>query len=137
MKKISIIAVAILLLSGCYSSSKMARMSDGNLIDITQDAEEYEVSVLDPGFETWFASTWSLSKDRDEAYYAHWNQRYVSEWNFKATRPHTARFFNSQIQYDPTVNYGIEVERKLYYYFRWVDTKLGIPILDARPPGLV
>jgi hypothetical protein len=45
--------------------------------------------------------------------------------------------FDMLINYEPTVDYGMEVERKLYYYFRWVDTKLGIPILDTPPPGAI
>ena len=135
MKGTSIIALVIIFLSGCYSSSKLVRMPDENLIDIAHDEEEYELIILDPAFETWFATTWSPAKDRNQAYYSNWNQQYVTEWNYKATRPHATNFFNSQIQYDPSINYGIEVDRKLYYYFRWVDTKLGIPILNARPPG--
>ena len=42
---------------------------------------------------------------------------------------------NNMIQYDVSIDYGMDVERKLYYYFRWVDTELRIPILDNPPPG--
>ena len=135
MKNVSGIIIVILFLAGCTSSNRMMAVSDENLIDITQNEEEYELIVLDPGFDTWFATTWSPSKDRSQAYYSSWNQQYVTEWNYKATRPHTSNFFDNLIQYDTTIDYGIEVERKLYYYFRWVDTKLGIPILNIRPPG--
>jgi hypothetical protein len=100
----------------------MLAVKDKNLLEIEQNEEEYELLVLDPGFETWFLTTWSPAKDRNPSYYKMWNQRYVNAWNY-------------QIQYDATIDYGMEVERKLYYYFRWVDTKLKIPILDSPPPA--
>jgi hypothetical protein len=110
-----------------------------NIIDITKndDQEEYELIVLDPGFDTWFTTTWNPAKDRSVNYYSHWNSQYVSAWNYKASRPHYSDMFDMLINYEPTVDYGMEVERKLYYYFRWVDTKLGIPILDTPPPGAI
>ncbi|NJN28107.1 MAG: hypothetical protein HC819_20120 [Cyclobacteriaceae bacterium] len=123
------------LLVACAPSYNTQQVKDKNLIDIEKnDDEQYEVIVFDPGFETWFATTWSPAKDRSVAYYKQWNQQYVNAWNYKASHPGTYRFFDTTIQYDPTVDYGIEVERKLYYYFRFVDTKMGIPILDTTPP---
>jgi hypothetical protein len=113
----------------------MTTIKDENLIDISKNEDEYELIVLDPGFDSWYATTWSQAKDRNEAYYSYWNQRYVIEWNYKATHPHYSKYFENIIQYDPNIDYGIEIERKLYYYFRYVDTKLGIPILDSPPPG--
>lgn len=132
--KLSLLA-SILLFFGCATSNRMLTTTDENLIDIAENDEEYELVVLDPGFDSWFATTWSPSKDRLESYYSYWNQRYVTAWNYKATRAHTSRNFDTIIGYEPTVDYGIELERKLYYYFRYVDTKLGIPILDSPPPG--
>lgn len=130
-----IILLAVVLLIGCTSSRRVLRAPAENVIDLSQNEEEYELIVLDPGFETWYATAWNPAKDRNEDYYSLWNSRYVIEWNYKATQPHTSRFFDSIIQYDSTADYGIEIERKLYYYFRWVDTKLGIPILNTPPPG--
>ena len=135
MKRVLIVFLGALCLSACVTSNSVLVPRDKNLVDLTEDQEEYELQVLDPGFETWFMTVWSPANDRSLSYYTLWNSRYVVEWNYKATQPGTSRFFNNMIAYDPSVNYGIEVERKLYYYFRWVDTKLGIPILSHRPPG--
>ncbi len=135
MKSVFGIILSATLLLSCTSSSRLLRVPAENIIDLSQNEEEYELIVLDPGFDTWFATSWSSAKDRSVSYYSSWNNRYVSEWNYKAMHPHTSQFFNNLIPYDPTNDYGIEVERKLYYYFRWVETKLGIPILHTRPPG--
>lgn len=138
MKKLLITIFGVLLLGSCYTSNTMYGIKDNNLIDIKQDKEEYELLVLDPGFETWFVTTWSPASDRPLDYYRMWNHRYVNAWNYKATHPHSYELFDNTIQYDPTANYGMEVERKLYYYFRWVDTELKIPILDSlRPAGIL
>lgn len=135
MKSSIIICVIIFVMAGCTTSNRMLAVKDKNLLEIEQNEEEYELLVLDPGFETWFLTTWSPAKDRNPSYYKMWNQRYVNAWNYQATRPHSFKVFDSTIQYDATIDYGMEVERKLYYYFRWVDTKLKIPILDSPPPA--
>jgi hypothetical protein len=137
MKSVFGIIFMATLLLGCTSSSRVLQTPAENIIDLSQNEEEYELIVLDPGFATWFTTSWNLAKDRSVDYYSHWNYRYASEWNYKATRPHTSEFFDSIIQYDPTADYGIEVERKLYYYFRWVETRLGIPILGTQSPGAI
>ena len=135
MKAVLSSCIISLVLFGCTHSSRMTTVPDENLVDITKNEEEYELIVLDPGFDSWFITTWSPAKDRSVSYYSYWNQRYVTAWNYKATRPLTSKYFENLIFYDPTVDYGIELERKLYYYFRYVDTKLGIPILDSAPPA--
>lgn len=128
---------AVFLQFACTSSNRMLVVPDNNLIDLSQNEDKYELIVLDPGFDTWFITTWSPAKDRSVEYYSNWNNQYVIAWNNKAMHAHTSQLFNNTIQYNPQIDYGIEVERKLYYYFRWVDTKLGIPILDTRPPGAI
>jgi hypothetical protein len=102
-----------------------------------EEGEEYELIVIDPGFENWFLTTWNTAKDRSVGYYSHWNSQYVSAWNYKASHPQYSRFFDTMINYQPTIDYGIELERKLYYYFRWVDTRKGIPILDSPGPRAI
>ena len=133
------ICLALAMLVGCAPSGQFSRTPSSNVIDLSQNEQEetYELSVMDPGFETWFATAWNVGKDRTVEYYANWNNQYASAWNYKTTRPNASGFFETPVNYDPTADYGIEVERKLYYYFRWVDTKLGIPILESGSPGSI
>lgn len=139
MLRISIMSI-LLFLAGCVAQQDPVMISESNIISPDGEAEEkeHDLIVLDPGFETWFLTTWSPAKDRTLSYYDSWNDRYVQAWNYKATHPGYARFFNSTIDYDMHEDYGMEVSRKLYYYFRWVETELGIPILDfQRPMGII
>ncbi len=139
MKTIFGFIVAAAFLAGCAAPRTAMRPPAENVIDLTQkeEGEEYELIVMDPGFETWFLTTWNPAKDRSVNYYSHWNNIYVSAWNYKASQPHTSQFFDTMINYEPTIDYGMELERKLYYYFRYVDTKKRVPILDTRPPGAI
>ncbi len=90
--------------------------------------------MLDPGFDTWFATNWSPSQDHLEQYYDSWNDQYVSAWNYKATHAGYSDFFDAPINYDPNIDYGLAVSRKLYYYFRYVEIVDKIQILDYHRP---
>lgn len=130
MRKLGIILIAVLFYWGCAGVQAPIRITDENVVVPTEDKTEYELEVLDPGFNTWYLTNWNLAKDRSYKYYDTWNDRYVQAWNFKATSPRYAGFFNSTINYDVNEDYGMEVSRKLFYYFKYVETQLGIPILN-------
>ena len=57
---IGTILMAALVL-GCAPSNRLLRTPADNIIDLSQskDKEEYDLIVLDPGFETWFTTTWN------------------------------------------------------------------------------
>lgn len=135
MRSIFAILLTVFIFS-CATAPRALRPPAENVIDLTQknDDEEYELIVLDPGFDNWYLTAWNVGKDRSVNYYRQWNQQYVTAWNYKASQPHTSRYFDTLINYDPGIDYGLELERKLYYYFRFVDSKKGIPILSSPPP---
>ena len=108
-----------------------------NVLDIKKDDNQYDLVVLDPGFQTWFDTNWSPAKDHLKSYYDNWNDQYVSAWNYKATHMGYSGYFDSVINYNPTTDYGMTVSRKLYYYFRYVELVKKIRILDFTRPGNV
>lgn len=136
MKYLGIILILGLLVTSCSGSRKSTEQKSPNgkkeTVELkkSNDKEEYKVVVLDPGFESWYETHWSPATDRSESYYHSWNVQYVTAWNYKATHAGYANFFTSTINYNINKNYGLKVERKLYYYFRWVETQLHIPILN-------
>jgi len=138
MKNVFAITLMLFIFS-CAAPVKSLRPPASNVIDLTRqnDDEEYELIVLDPGFDNWFMTTWNVGKDRSVNYYQNWNRQYVTAWNYRASNPHTSAYFDTLINYDPSIDYGIDLERKLYYYFRFVDTKKGIPILDSPAPRAI
>jgi hypothetical protein len=45
--------------------------------------------------------------------------------------PRYSRFFETTIDYDPFLDYGLELNHRLFYYFMFVEKKLKIPILPS------
>jgi hypothetical protein len=130
MHRVWVIFIASLFFWGCTSVQPPIVITDGNVIPPEEDKTEYEIEVLDPGFNTWFLTQWNPAKDRSYAYYDTWNDRYVQAWNYKATSSRYARFFTTTIDYDIKEDYGMEVNRTLFYYFKYVENVLNIPILN-------
>ncbi len=134
MKRLWMFGVLLTILGGCAVNQRP--MTTGkNLIDIEKDQDQYDVVVLDPGFDTWFATHYSPAKDHSDQYYHNWNVQYVAAWNYKAMNPGYSNYFENVINYDPNTDYGLPVERKLYYYFRFVELQLKIPIINPPRPG--
>jgi len=130
MRRINSIILVILFLWGCAGVQPPIRITDENVVIPTEEKTEYELEILDPAFNTWYLTNWNISKDRSYRYYDTWNDQYVQAWNFKASSARSARFFNTPINYDVNEDYGMEVSRKLFYYFKYVEKELGIPILN-------
>lgn len=129
MKSLWMVLFVPLLFWRCAGTQPIVMITSENVIPPVEEKPEYEIDIIDPGFETWFLTQWNQAKDNSYKFYDTWNDRYVQAWNFKATHPRYSRFFNSTINYDVTEDYGMEVSRKLYYYFKYVETELKIPIL--------
>ncbi len=83
----------------------------------TNDSTEYELVVFDTGFETWFQQRSKPSWYHSKPFYKTWNQRYVNEWNARVRTG--KRGYDTEINYNPTIDYGIELEHKLYYFFKY------------------
>ena len=91
-----------------------------------QDAEtQYEIIIIEPGFYTWLVSI-----ARPEGYYSqHFlenrNYLYVMEYNRRVLQPlqFDPDLYVLQIDYDPKIDYGYEVNYKLYNYFIYIQRK--------------
>lgn len=142
MKGLFLLA-ALLLVSGCspYQNMSGATSSSQHVLNIKKDQpnqDQYDLVIIDPGFNNWYETTWNPAVDHTEKYYDQWNDQYVSAWNYKATHIGYSDYFDSVINYDPATDYGMNVSRKLYYYFRYVEIVKKIQILDyKRPDGVI
>ena len=119
--------------ASCSGTRKLAGVDIKNKEDKASDTVEYELIIFDTGFDTWYVShskpTWYHSQD----YYETWNKQYVTFWNSKAMSPNLYKFFDTVIDYNPGIDYGLELNHKLFYYFQYVEKALKIDIL---PPGM-
>lgn len=136
MKRLFYLLMVVSFLAACSGPKGMVKIEpNGN--ETQEDSVEYELIVSDPGFETWYLLQNSPARYRSQEYYENWNQQYVSAWNYLATQPRKRSFFEPIIGYEPGVDYGFELNHKLFYYFQYVEHVLGIQILTHRPVGVV
>jgi len=93
---------------------------------LSTDSTEYKLIVFDTGFENWYLQRNKPSWYHTESYYEHWNQRYVNEWNYRYSLGDGR--FEDYINYNPAKDYGIKVEHKLYYYFKYFQEKNNVSL---------
>ncbi len=93
--------------------------TEGEKVEIVDEESEYEIIIIDPGFYTWL-----MSIARPEGYYSQSyletrNEILVLNWNQRVMMPNQfdPLLYELQINYDPTIDYGYEVNYKLYNYF--------------------
>lgn len=137
MKKIFYLFIVITFLAVCSGPKGVVKIEpEGNDV-VQEDSLEYELIVFDTEFETWYMLQDSPARYRSQQYYENWNRQYVLEWNYLATQPRRRSFFQPIVGYEPGVDYGFELNHKLFYYFQYVENVLRIPILPNRPVGVI
>lgn len=138
-KKIVIAAVTLLslliMVISCKSSKHAIINSDaekvafnkteGDTIRISGDKTEYEILIIEPGFNYWLQSV-----AKPEGYYSQFfmenrNKIYVTEWNNRVLQPmrYNPNLYEMQINYEARIDYGYEVNYKLYNYFIYFQRK--------------
>jgi hypothetical protein len=137
MKKLLTLFGVLLMILSCSVPKGVVTLEPNNN-DVTQeDSVEYELIVMDTGFETWYILQDSPARYRSQQYYEGWNRQYVSASNAYANQPYRRSFFQTIIGYVPNVDYGFELNHKLFYYFKYVEKVLKIPILFNSPMSVV
>ncbi|WP_297766588.1 DUF6146 family protein [uncultured Muriicola sp.] len=120
---------ASLFFLGCVGTKTTLDISDkekqafatkvADTVEISNPESDYEIIIIEPGFNTWLQSV-----ARPEGYYSqsfleNRNQVYVIAWNNRVLNPYQydPLLYMLPINYDPMVDYGYEVNYKLYNYF--------------------
>ena len=87
---------------------------------ISADSLEYRLIILDPGFESWLAT--QPSKDfYSNDYYEIKNRLYITEWNLRYISGSRNGLYENYIDYKMDTNYGIDLNYKLYNYFKYFE----------------
>lgn len=113
---------------GCSSTQKIKSQKkdekttvlvQNDTVTISNDELEYEIIIIEPGFNNWL-----VSRARPEGFYSQQymetrNYQYVIAWNQRVNQPQQFRsdLYEMQIDYQPGIDYGYEVNYKLYNYF--------------------
>ena len=128
MKKIIYFLVTVFFIVGCSSTTKTTK-TDTQLpegaVRIANDELEYEIIIIDPGFETYLLTIAKPSNFYSQSYYETKNKFYVIEWNSRARNPlaYNPNIYENVIDYNFNIDYGLDVNYKLFNYFKFVEYK--------------
>lgn len=119
MRILCFLFIFILFLS-CGSSQKTATNKEDDKVVIKNEELEYEIIIIEPGFNSWLAT--QPSKDFfNQSTLEIRNNRWVIEWNSRVLQPHrfNPNLYEMQIDYKTHINYGMEVNYLLFQYFTY------------------
>jgi hypothetical protein len=125
MKPVFFIALISLLVCAC-STVKETSKTTAVLTKSSQDTTEYEISILDPDFDVWYLYNYTPAKDYTNEFYRSQNMIAVINWNDYYRKGRYGRVIECYIDYQSNIDYGIEVNRKLWWYFKYIDNKYRI-----------
>lgn len=125
MKNVILTLLICFGIYACKTSSKVSTsISEDNTtaqdtVRIANDKLEYEILIIEPGFNFWLES-----RAKPEGYYSQSflesrNILFVSEWNNRVLQSskYPSNLYEMQIDYQAHIDYGYEVNYKLYNYF--------------------
>jgi hypothetical protein len=126
MKKLLVVFILIFSMSSCHfdknlipQESKTSNKKESDTIRIANDSLQYEVIIIDPGFNSWLASRARPRGFYSESFLENHNQIYAVEWNSRVLQPQrfSPNLYEMQINYDANIHYGYEVNYLIYNYF--------------------
>ena len=124
-KSIILSLVLILALASCHFDKNIATKAktpaakdSKDVVRIANDSLEYEVIIMDSGFSSWLASQAKPRSFYSESYLESQNHIFVREWNSRVLQPqrYSPNLYEMQINYDPSIHYGHEVNYLIYNY---------------------
>ncbi len=131
MQRLIFVFVGIVAFWSCSSNKSLVTIEEAGQ---DSDSTEYELIVIEPGFESWFATNRKPIWFYEENYYKNFNQLYTNEWNHRVRSIQYDIPFVELIDYSSTINYGKEVEHKLYWYFQFMMDKYDFKLLVTDHP---
>jgi hypothetical protein len=125
----------MLLLNSCASGKQTVNLSEdekkafaqiqGDTIALANAETEYELLIIEPGFSFWLQSIAKPEGYFSQSYLENRNRIYVMNWNQRVLLPgqFDPNLYEQTINYDPQIDYGYDVNYKLYNYFIYFQRK--------------
>jgi hypothetical protein len=122
MNKYYIIVVALFFAASCGTKKTTAfdkTVAKTDTIRIVNEELEYEIIIIDPGFNGWLASYAKPRNYFNQNYMQQRNQTWVNQWNQNVRTGSRPDLFEMSISYDGFTDYGYEVNYLLYNYLTY------------------
>ena len=134
MKRIGIILAILAFVYACSTQKQTVSVTQSTEPVEVEDSVEYDVETFDAAFESWYERYKSPALHRSQSYYESWNRQFVSAWNAKCASPSRSWNFEPVVGYDPSEDYGFDMNHKLFHYFVYVERVLKKNIMDGNGP---
>jgi len=121
MKAYLLIGILSLFLGSCDSTQSTTQTTSDDVVRIANDDIEYEIIIIEPGFNSWLATQPGKSYHGLD-YLEAQNRRKVMEFNLRVYDSQYPRdLYQQEINYDHSVSYGLEVNYLLYNYLKFFE----------------
>lgn len=122
MKKYYIILAILFFAISCNtkkSTTLNKNTSKSDTLRIANDELEYEIIIIDAGFNSWLAGYGKPRNFYSQIYMEQRNRFWVTQWNQNVISGMRNDLFEMRIEYDNFTDYGYEVNYLLYNYLTY------------------
>jgi len=138
MKNLLYIFILALTIYSCGTGNRNFDSKNGNTtandtVRIANDSLEYEVIIIEPGFNLFLNSIARPRNFYSQSYLENKNRFLVQEYNSRVTQPQRFNpdLYIQEINYNPNIDYGYEVNYLIYNYFVFIsreyNQKFSVP----------
>ena len=127
MKNLLYILLMVLFVYSCGLTKNNGRSGKNNATDndtvrIANDSLEYEIIIIEPGFNLFINSIARPEGYYSQSYLENKNQILVNDYNNRVRQPmrYNTNLYVQEINYNPQIDYGYEVNYLLYNYFVYI-----------------
>ncbi|WP_424493569.1 DUF6146 family protein [Salinimicrobium sp. GXAS 041] len=110
-----------------YDTTDVAVNAEQDTVVIANPELEYEIIIIEPGFGTFLNSIARPEGYYSQSYLENKNQFLVTDYNQRVKQPlrYNPEIYAQEINYDPQIDYGYEVNYKLYNYFVYLTRRFN------------
>jgi hypothetical protein len=136
MRVLLIITILGLFLWSCSTTKKSEtsfsdkeqlafNAKENDTVKIANDSLEYQIIILEPGFNFWLNSIARPKGYYDKNFLENRNRLLVLEWNNRVQQPQLfdPNIYLLPIDYNYNIDYGYDVNYKLYNFFIYFQRK--------------
>lgn len=126
LKNVFTLIIFSLFISSCasYPTKDKTKIKEEPVV-IANEKLEYEIIIIDQGFTTFLNTQARTREYYSNTYLRNKNRRYVLVWNSRVRNPQrfSPNIYENIIDYNPSIDYGLEVNYKLFWYFKFAEQK--------------